>query len=479
MRIRIALFMGLILLLGAACGGGGGGSASVSSDTTSPTIVSVSPMNGTTGVALTETVKVTFSEAIASSTTGSVKLLLGTTEVAGTRSLDASGKIVTFTPSAPLTSNTYTVRVETGIADTAGNHLATESVSTFLTFLPFTVTPPAGKTVYIPKIAIDSVGNTYVFGGFCVTGKGYYPPVNIFLYKFDVTGKIVWERHDTTQGPYGMPMIDLVYRDGFLYVAYFCTDGGSSLSGPLYLEKINAGTGVSIWSVIVLNDVDGAHVAVDASGNVYASTGYGISKYNASGVLEKNLSGVDKSGTLGIVSQGLVNVAVFSGTTPTLYDSNLNKLWSNYISLQLFGVGFATGSGKFFFGGAAVTLSSPFVSTPTVYAYSDTATPQLMWSKTFPSTTYATPSDALQSNLVAISGSGDGYTYIVYTLNQTRSFLLPSYVAKLDPNGNQVWNITAPEFVCACAYGNGHLFLAPYGKGSLYVYDASNGQRIY
>ena len=84
--------------------------------------------------------------------------------VAGTVTLDASGKVATFTPSANLGSSTdYTVTVTTGVKDTAGNAMANAYTWTFRTMAvdatPPTVTvvsPIAGATSIDPGTAITA-----------------------------------------------------------------------------------------------------------------------------------------------------------------------------------------------------------------------------------------------------------------------------------------------------------------------------------
>ncbi len=106
----------------------------VPADVTPPTVSSITPANGTTGIATNSTVKVTFSEAMTTSTinTSNFTLKAGNTTVAGT--VTYSGSTATFTPSSALSSNTvYTVTVTTGVKDAAGNAMASNYTSSFTT----------------------------------------------------------------------------------------------------------------------------------------------------------------------------------------------------------------------------------------------------------------------------------------------------------------------------------------------------------
>ena len=127
-------------------GGGGGG------DTTAPTVFSVNPSEGQTGVSRTTNITVTFSEAMDTSSfdTNTVKLTRGTTSVPFTMeepSTDGSGRtVLTLDPFGPTTQKlgkrkTYTVTVEGtnpagdsfAVKDLAGNDLAEDKVWTFRT----------------------------------------------------------------------------------------------------------------------------------------------------------------------------------------------------------------------------------------------------------------------------------------------------------------------------------------------------------
>jgi hypothetical protein len=111
-------------------------------DLTPPTVTAVTPLAGTTGVAIATTVTATFSEAVAPASVSTTTFLLtGGGAVAGTVTLN--GTTATFTPSAPLAySTTYTARVTTGVEDVAGNNLTADFVWTFTTRSAPDTTPP-------------------------------------------------------------------------------------------------------------------------------------------------------------------------------------------------------------------------------------------------------------------------------------------------------------------------------------------------
>jgi hypothetical protein len=101
-------------------------------DTTAPTVVSVSPEDEATGVAVDTVVTATFSEAMDDSTITTSSFTLDS--VAGSVSYDSGTYTATFTPSADLTADTtYTATLSTVITDVAGNSLAAEYSWSFST----------------------------------------------------------------------------------------------------------------------------------------------------------------------------------------------------------------------------------------------------------------------------------------------------------------------------------------------------------
>ncbi|HET9253415.1 MAG TPA: Ig-like domain-containing protein, partial [Candidatus Eisenbacteria bacterium] len=103
-------------------------------DVTPPSVISVLPFSGATGVAPTATVRATFSEPMepASVSTSTFRLNAGATPIAGT--VTFSGETAILTPSTSLAyQTTYTARVTTGVEDLGGNNLGSEFVWTFTT----------------------------------------------------------------------------------------------------------------------------------------------------------------------------------------------------------------------------------------------------------------------------------------------------------------------------------------------------------
>jgi Bacterial Ig-like domain len=130
-------------------------------DTTAPIVFATSPSNGAVSVPLTDSVTVTFSEAMATaSLTASsfqVSNMTGSTIVSG--AVIASGNSASFTPATALASNTqYRATIFTGATDLAGNPLAADYSWTFttLTSVVADTTPPTVSST-TPANAATSV----------------------------------------------------------------------------------------------------------------------------------------------------------------------------------------------------------------------------------------------------------------------------------------------------------------------------------
>jgi len=142
------------MLTASIIGCGGCGSNPVDpEDTTRPTVVSTTPTDSDTTVAMSSEISVTFSERMDPGSLVEGVLLLEPS-VAGSTS--ATATTVTFTPTDGLDTNvTYTATVATSAQDTAGNNLATPYVWQFRTYLD-TLPPTIIETT--PTDSNTSVG---------------------------------------------------------------------------------------------------------------------------------------------------------------------------------------------------------------------------------------------------------------------------------------------------------------------------------
>ena len=146
-------------------------------DTTPPQLVSTSPANTATNVAINSAVSGTFSEAMNPLTISTSTFTLtgpGSTSVVGTVSYNAVDFIATFTPNANLLPGTqYTATIANGATDLAGNPLATGGVPN-----PWIFT--TGATVLPPPVVLGPTLLLFgAFGGSAgVTNQGTETVVN-------------------------------------------------------------------------------------------------------------------------------------------------------------------------------------------------------------------------------------------------------------------------------------------------------------
>jgi hypothetical protein len=117
------IFLPTISILFITCGGRGGLGGGLS-DTSSPTVLSVTPSNGATGVAVNTSISVTFSEPMSAATitTTNFTVKTGSTAVPGT--VGYTGATARLTPTGNWAySTSYIVTITTGVKDLAGNAL--------------------------------------------------------------------------------------------------------------------------------------------------------------------------------------------------------------------------------------------------------------------------------------------------------------------------------------------------------------------
>ena len=146
-------------------------------DTVAPTVLTVSPANGSADVCLTRSVSATFSEPMDASTITAATLRVTDAGVAvpGTVSYDASSRVASFVASAATgfaASRTFVVTVvsgSAGVKDLAGNALAADRVSDFST----------GTQPCAAAVNLRSAASFGAFGGSAgVTNQGINTVVN-------------------------------------------------------------------------------------------------------------------------------------------------------------------------------------------------------------------------------------------------------------------------------------------------------------
>jgi ice-binding like protein/Big-like domain-containing protein len=175
--------MAFVLAFGmAGCGDPDSSKGGPPPSLTPPTVVSVVPAGGATGICQGAIVTATFSKAMNPATinTGTFTLAAGTTAVTGTVSLDSTDTIATFTPSNPLTVGTqYTATITTGAKDQFGNGLAADFSWMFTTSTtacpgPITLGTSCGFGILAATPSVTNTGATHVTGN-----VGIWPAASI------------------------------------------------------------------------------------------------------------------------------------------------------------------------------------------------------------------------------------------------------------------------------------------------------------
>ena len=117
-------------------------------DSAAPSIASVSPAEGATGVSTRPSVSVTFSEPMDTATTQGAFALLRSDGIRVSGSFSWSGNTMTFLPSAALPGGTsYTAKVGAGAKDAAGNALGTDKAWSFKTIATVNAAPVSTEVV--------------------------------------------------------------------------------------------------------------------------------------------------------------------------------------------------------------------------------------------------------------------------------------------------------------------------------------------
>jgi RHS repeat-associated protein len=130
-------------------------------NTTTPTVVSVSPPNGASAVSVSSPIVLTFNEAVDPTTVNDATVPISVSGIsgvlAGSYALNGAGSVLTFTPLSPLPGNTTViVQVNSGLLDLSGNAGAS-FYSTFTTGTGTDTTAPV-VTLVTPQNGSAGIG---------------------------------------------------------------------------------------------------------------------------------------------------------------------------------------------------------------------------------------------------------------------------------------------------------------------------------
>jgi len=230
----IMFVLALITLVLSACGGKG---PLPPADTNSPSISLTSPTNGAQSVSVSSSITITFSEAMDASTINerTITLSMGTGNVPG--SVTYSDMTAVFKPASSLDPETiYTVTVDGGVKDVAGNAMVTPVGFIFITG---TVQSPTTTTITAPAVTYGANGIVTV----TVSSATGTPTGNVSL-TIDGGTAVV---HDLTSGSTTFTIPSPSAGSHALNAAYAAQGnfGASLASGTLIVSKASTSTGVT------------------------------------------------------------------------------------------------------------------------------------------------------------------------------------------------------------------------------------------
>ena len=328
-------------------------------DTVPPTVITFSPSDGATGMAVDRNIVVTFSEMVQKGA-GTITIHSGSAigtvvenyDVATSTTLVISGTALTINPTADLLSNTqYYVTFDAGaIKDMAGN-------------------PNAGTTVYDfttgskdGKIITDFGGDDFGFGmalqidgKIIMTGTSNgdfalvrYNQNGSLDTTFDTDGKVTTDFGGSDWG------VDVTVRsDGKLFVVGY-NDTRVVLAGYNSNGSLDAsfGTGGKVTTDFDSRSQSHASIALQSDGKIlvagWINGDFALARYNIDGTLDTTFNGNgevttdfgydDQSGSVAVQSDGKILVAGLSGP-----DSYSDFALVRYNSNGTLDAGFGTG----------------------------------------------------------------------------------------------------------------------------------------
>lgn len=254
------------------------------SDTVAPTIVSTSPADNATGVAVDAVITITFSEAVVFGS-GAITLRSGGADVetfnvqtdvgTGAGQVSISGSVLTIRPSANLTAGTaYAIRIaSTAITDLASNAFAGIADDTTLNF-----TTAAASVVRRALVSASAAANT-----------GMRSAANVTLPSTGYTVAFWWKRNGTNTSKTlfasqtGQDQIFSTTTAGRLAARY----GNSSDAGGISTQTIadNTWAHVCVQMGLSISGSNDALISVNGETFVARNSTTGASESASGGVL--------------------------------------------------------------------------------------------------------------------------------------------------------------------------------------------------
>ena len=235
-------------------------STGAATDTTGPTMTTMNPAQGTTGISRQTTVSLTFSEPVNPIFVTPTTINIGS-GAAGTMSVSPDLRMVTFTPTFPFFANSAISIQISGLEDLSGN---TGSGSGFFT----TAVAPGTVTANLPTTAAWTANPDTLFSDGVTTTTITISNISVnssLVPNGTVIGVLPFDTNISFTG--GGTILGGIQSQADPRVRLFSTFGGNvtfTYRSPNELLPTNNGGGVSVVSV----DVAGAPIKVVGSGRV-------------------------------------------------------------------------------------------------------------------------------------------------------------------------------------------------------------------
>ena len=278
-------------------------------NTTAPTVVTVSPVNGASAVSANSPIVLTFNEAVDVTTVNDTTVPISVSGIsgvlAGGYALDSTGTVVTFTPLSPLPGNaTITVQVTTGLLDLSGNASNAFS-STFTTGTGTNTTVPL-VTMVTPQNAATGIGlNAVVVLTFSeslnpatITTSNFGLLANGSALQFNIS--ISADNRVVTLTPYNLPLSSTI--------TVLATSGVTDLSGNAlasYQSQFTTTASAQAPIVVSQQPANGA-TAVPLSANLALYMSEGMNAASVQTALQVSQNGTLVSGTTQVTENGQV-----------------------------------------------------------------------------------------------------------------------------------------------------------------------------
>lgn len=302
------IIVGLVTIISSGGGSGGGDEAPLPpQDTHPPTIINVTPANGSTDIIQQPTLDVTFSEKMDPATINdSTFLLKDISNNPVTGEVNYAASVATFTPTTGLDySMTYTATVTTGVTDLAGNNMAADYTYSFTTIQApqvITVTPSDGQGGVLASTEITATFNrdvdpvTLNSTTFTLTDDALNP----------VAGTITTSGATTTF----TPTFPLDYSK--TYTVTVSSDVTDTSGNTLVSDYIWDFSTISVLGRAVNIEASSDHVSCplpifDSSGNAYAVWVQGPN-FSSESVWANRYTSASGWGTAAVIESGLADI---------------------------------------------------------------------------------------------------------------------------------------------------------------------------